>query len=323
MLSFFTANGEALARRDSEVLPEQAGWIDLLNPSPEEEKEIEKALGLDVPTREELHEIEASSRLYHDGDAWFMTANVLMQGELEKPVTTAVTFILVGKRLVTVRYAEPRAFLLCRTRLKKGEAAPGGGIHVLVTLLETIIDRTADMIERVQADVDRVGRGIFGMRGGVATRQKRLDVTLQEVGREGEIVSRCRDSLYSLGRLLSFLAFAMQQNGKEDKSVRVRVRTAQRDVSSLADHIAFLSSKITFLLDATLGMISIQQANIIKIFSVAAVVFLPPTLVASIYGMNFETMPELRWAFGYPAALVLMVLAAVLPYLYFKRRGWL
>lgn len=179
------------------------------------------------------------------------------------------------------------------------------------------------MIERVQADVDRVGRGIFEMRGGVATRQKRLDVTLQEVGREGEIVSRCRDSLYSLGRLLSFLAFAMQQNVKEDKTVRVRVRTAQRDVSSLADHIAFLSSKITFLLDATLGMISIQQASIIKIFSVAAVVFLPPTLVASIYGMNFEAMPELQWAFGYPAALVLMVLAAVLPYLYFKRRGWL
>jgi magnesium transporter len=156
----------------------------------------------------------------------------------------------------------------------------------------------------------------------MAARQRRLDHTLRDVGRKGELVSRCRETLYSLGRVLGFFALAAQQR-KDDKGLRARIRTASRDVASLSDQVAFLSSKITFLLDATLGMISIQQAGIIKIFSVAAVVFLPPTLIASIYGMNFEFMPELQWAYGYPAAIALMVAAAIMPYLYFKHRGWL
>ncbi|MGB6969726.1 MAG: CorA family divalent cation transporter, partial [Methyloceanibacter sp.] len=131
-----------------------------------------------------------------------------------------------------------------------------------------------------------------------------------------------RESTHSLGRLLTFLTYATNER-KEDKLLKARIRTAARDVASLADHVSFLSNKIVFLLDATLGMINIEQNNIIKIFSVAAVVFLPPTLVASVYGMNFEYMPELHWLLGYPFAMLLMILFAVLPYLYFKRKGWL
>jgi magnesium transporter len=145
---------------------------------------------------------------------------------------------------------------------------------------------------------------------------------LKSIGREGEITSRARDSAHSLGRLLTFLAHAANE-GKEDKLVKARIRTAARDVASLTDHVSFLSNKIVFLLDATLGMINIEQNNIIKIFSIAAVVFLPPTLVASAYGMNFEFMPELKWAFGYPLAILLMVVSAVVPYLFFKWKGWL
>jgi magnesium transporter len=322
VLSFFDATGRSLPSEPGGAIPAGAVWIDLKDPAPDEEAAVEGALGIDVPTREELHEIEASSRLYADDGVYVMTASVVFQSESDSPGVTAVTFMLARDRLVTVRYADPRAFPLCLARLKKGDAATGGAAAVLATLLEAIVDRTADFVERIQAEVDQVSHGVFETKGGVAARQRRLDHTLRDVGRKGELVSRCRETLYSLGRVLGFFALAAQQR-KDDKGLRARIRTASRDVASLADQVAFLSSKIIFLLDATLGMISIQQAGIIKIFSVAAVVFLPPTLIASIYGMNFEFMPELQWAYGYPAALALMVAAAIVPYLYFKHRGWL
>lgn len=323
MLALYDARGTALTQAGPEGIA-QAVWIDLQNPTQEEESSVERTLGIDVPTREELHEIEASSRLYQDNGVFVMTATVLYQADLPEPSNTAVTFILAGKKLVTVRYAEPHAFPLCLQRLKKGEAGAtaDSGSGVLMTLMEAIIDRSADLIEKVQGEVEKVSHMIFEVRGGSATRQRRFDVILRRVGREGEITSRCRESMHSLGRLLGFLAFALTER-KEDKALKPRLRTATRDVASLADHLTFLSNKITFLLDATLGMISIEQNSIIKIFSVAAVVFLPPTLVASIYGMNFDVMPELKWAYGYLFAIVAMILSAILPYLYFKRRGWL
>ena len=180
----------------------------------------------------------------------------------------------------------------------------------------------ADFIERIQGEVEQLSHSIFEMKGGTATRQRRFDVMLKSIGREGELTSLARESTHSLGRLLTFLTQATNER-KEDKLLKARIRTAARDVASLADHVTFLAGKIIFLLDATLGMINIQQNDIIKIFSIAAVVLLPPTLVASAYGMNFEFMPELNWVFGYPFALLLMVVSAALPYLYFKRKGWL
>ena len=160
------------------------------------------------------------------------------------------------------------------------------------------------------------------MRGGANSQQQHFDGLLKSIGRQGEITSLARESAHSLGRLLTFLIHATTER-KEDKLTKARIRTEARDVASLTDHTSFLSNKIVFLLDATLGMVNIEQNNIIKIFSIAAVVLLPPTLVASVYGMNFELMPELKWLLGYPFALVLMVVSAVLPYLYFRRKGWL
>ena len=237
-------------------------------------------------------------------------------------MTTPITFILAGNRLITLRYAEPRAFSIFSARCAKPDPSLTNGTAVLIGLIETIVDRMADFIERIQGEVDKLSRSIFDMKGGSGTRQRRFDVLLKEIGREGELTSRARESTHSLGRLLTFLTQAVNER-KEDKLLKARIRTAARDVVSLADHVSYLSNKIVFLLDATLGMINIEQNNIIKIFSIAAVVLLPPTLVASVYGMNFEFMPELKWAFGYPFALLLMVISAVLPYLYFKRRGWL
>jgi magnesium transporter len=303
-------------------ITEEAVWLDLLDPTPGEEGQVERALKLNVPTHEEQQEIEVSSRLYQENGAQFMTATMILHSEQSEIMTMPVTFILTGQRLVTVRYAEPRAFAIYAERCNRSEADLRNGAVVLIGLLETIIDRLADFIERVQAEVDSLSHSVFEVKGGSVTRQRRFDVLLKSIGREGEVTSKARESAHSLGRLLTYFAHTVQER-KEGKALQSRIRTAARDVNSLTDHVSFLSSKIIFLLDATLGMINIQQADIIKIFSVAAVVFLPPTLIASIYGMNFRNMPELDWWFGYPLAIGLMVVCAVLPYLYFKRRGWL
>ena len=323
MLTIYENRSGALERQKGKPrITEGALWIDLLNPTPAEEGQIERALKIEVPTREEQQEIEASSRLYQENGAYYMTATLLYQPEQGEPRTTPVTFILTGQRLITLRYAEPRAFSIYIARCNRSESELKSGAAVLIGLLETIIDRLADFIERIQAEVEGLSHSIFEFKGGVASRQRRFDVLLRAIGREGEITSKARESAHSFGRLLTFLVHAANER-KEVKPLQARIRTAARDVVSLTDHATFLSGKIIFLLDATLGMVSIQQNDIIKIFSVAAVVFLPPTLIASIYGMNFRHMPELDWWFGYPLAIALMVLAAILPYLYFKRRGWL
>lgn len=320
MLTIYEARGSGLIKADPGA--SSAVWIDLLNPTKEEETLVERQLGILIPTREEMSEIEVSSRLYQESGAHFMTATVLHQMDTPHPQSTAITFILTETSLVTVRYADPGAFPAFLTRAAKGDVVCVSGIAILLGLLEAIIDREADIIERLQADTDRLAQTIFEMKGGATTRSRRFDVILKQIGREAEVTSKMRDSLLSLGRLLTYLSH-VAMNRKDAKTTRERIKTASRDVQSLADHLSYLSSRITFMLEASLGMVSIEQNQIIKLFSVVAVVLLPPTLVASIYGMNFRYMPELEWLFGYPAALVLMVLSAVLPFLYFRSKGWL
>ncbi len=318
------ANGVLIAREGPQAVNGATVWIDMLKPTRDEDILVERALGIAVPTREEMAEIEASSRLYQEGGAHYMTAVVLHQPDApnEPPTATPITFILAGNRLITVRYAEPRGIKIFLTRVQKKDAPCMSGAAVLVGLLEAIIDREADRVERIQGEVDTLSQTIFGVRGGERTRSLRFDVNIRSIGREGELTSRSRESLLTLGRLLTYLGHVMSERG-DDKQLRARVKTANRDVQSLADHIGYLSTKITFLLDATLGMINNEQNTIIKIFSVLAVALMPPTLVGTIYGMNFEHMPELKWLFGYPFALGLMVVSAVIPWLYFKRKGWL
>jgi magnesium transporter len=318
------AEGVLVAREGVQAINGATVWIDLVNPTRDEDSLVEQALGIAVPTREEMAEIEASSRLYQEGGAHYMTAVVLYQPDSpnEPLTTTPITFILAGSRLVTVRYAEPRGIKIYLARVQKRDVSCAGGAAVLVGLLEAIIDREADRVERIQVEVDRLSQSIFGMRGGERTRSLRFDVSIRAIGREGELTSRSRESLLTLGRLTTYLNHVMTERG-DDKALKARVMTANRDVHSLADHIGYLSTKITFLLDATLGMINNEQNTIIKIFSVLAVALMPPTLVGTIYGMNFKHMPELDWVFGYPMALVLMVISAVIPWIYFKRKGWL
>lgn len=297
-----------------------AVWWDLLSPSREEETHLEQRLGLGLPTREDMEEIELSSRLYSEDGGHFMTALIPSQTDGDDVVIQPITFILAGHRLVTIRYTEPRAFNTFPQRAEKTVLGLSSGETILLGLLEAIVDRLADILERAGREIDMVSRSVFGQKGTAARKDANYKATLEEIGRKGDLTSNIRDSLATLERVLAFLGPKLTQN---DKEVRGQLKALAADVRSLSDHSGFMAQKITFLLDATLGLINIEQNAIIKIFSVAAVVFLPPTLVASIYGMNFEVMPELEWTLGYPLALGTMILSAVLPYLYFKRQGWL
>lgn len=301
---------------------DDAVWVDLTEPTGEEERLVESQLRIDIPTREDMEEIEISSRLYiEEGDA-FMTATVPAKTDSDDLQMAPVTFVLVGDKLITIRYHDPRAFQTFMQRAQKSNIGCRNGEAVLVALLEAIVDRLADVLERAQREIDAISRSIFERPGATPTKGQDLQKLLQDIGRKGDLTSNIRDSLFTIHRVTAFLAHLTTQK-RSDKDVRARVKTLARDTSSLTEHSSSLSQKITFLLDATLGMINIQQNGIIKIFSVAAVVFLPPTLIASIYGMNYDHMPELDWQFGYPFALAVMVVSAVLPYVYFKRRGWL
>lgn len=322
MLTNYDRNGQGLTRQDSQVACAKAAWIDLLNPTKEEERFVEREVGFAVPTREEMQEIEVSSRLYSENGAHFMTAIILYQIDTPEPLATPLTFILTDSQLITVRYAEPRAIALFLGRAGKGDVTCDSPLAIMLGLLESIIDREADLVERIQAEVDKLANSIFGMKGGAVTRSRRFDVMLKMIGKEGEITSKARESLHSISRLLTYLANVSVRR-TEDKGVRERIKTEARDVLSLIDHVTYLNSRITFLLDATLGSINVEQNQIIKLFSVVAVMLTPPIVVASIYGMNFRHMPELDWVYGYPLALGLMLAAALLPFLYFKRKGWL
>lgn len=318
MITAYVRNNGAMtpvAVQNGQPLPADAIWIDLLAPTKEEEALTEAALAIDLPTREEMREIEVSSRLYQENGALFMTATLITQVEAGNPEAEPVTFVLIGQRLVTIRYANPLPFRVYASQCQRHADPTVSGESILIGLLDAIIDRLADVLERVQHDMNQVSRTIF------ARQKTNYEEALRQIGYAEGLNSRSRESLVSIGRVLSYLSRPSEV--KPHKALARSLKTLSRDVMALSDHSSFLANNITFMLNATLGMSNIEQTDVIKIFSVMSVLFLPPTLIASIYGMNFQFMPELSWSFGYPLSILLMVVAGLLPYLYFKRRGWL
>jgi magnesium transporter len=308
-------------------LPGDAVWLDVVQPAPEERSKVEALYGLTLPTPEEVREIEPSDRLYSEGTARFMTATILVHADAPLPQRASITFILTGRALITLRYVEPRPVATYAQKLLRGQEGCTCGEEALVGLLESFIDRIADILQKVGQDLDQVSQTIFAE--GPATlgphRARRdLQAVIRSLGRNDDLVSTIRESLLSLTRVISFLTATLSATGdKTLKDVRTRLKSARNDIVSLNEHAAFESHTINFQLDATLGVINIEQNSIIKIFSVVAVIFLPPTLVASVYGMNFDLMPELHWPHGYLWALGLMVGSALVPLIYFRRKGWL
>jgi magnesium transporter len=301
-------------------LPEDAVWIDLREVSPEEEQLVEKSLSIDVPTREEMGEIEASNRFYEEDGALYMTVTLVTKLDTDQPERTQVTFILAGSKLVTNRYTDPLPFRRFITYASRHPAVSTSGAAVLAGLLEAIINRIADVLEKVGADIDAISSKIF-FRSYDSSAPLGFGHVLERIGQIGDLVSKASESLVSLTRLLGFV----QQSGNTQVSqeARGRYRTLSRDVLAMSDHSTFLGNKVQFLLDATLGMVSIDQNNVVKIFSVVTVFMLPPSFIAGFFGMNFERMPWLHEPWGVTASVVLMVISALAPYLYFKRRRWL
>ena len=324
MKTYLPQNGGLKAAPDAESAASitHGLWIDLIDPTPEERQTVNKALGMELPTHADMEEIEISSRLYSEDGGLFMTALILANSGTEKPVADVVTFILAREKLITLRYIDPQPFRTFEARCGRSMIGATKAESALMALLDVIIDRLADILERAGSEIEGISREIFDTtRGNQPITSQDFGKILRALGRKHDLSSKIRDSLLSLARMLAFLAQAMDTQSNKD--VLAHVKTLPRDVQSLQDHSTYMGTKLSYLLDATLGLINIDQNNIIKIMSVAAMVFLPPTLIASIYGMNFLVLPEKDWTYGYPFSLLLMVASMVLPYLWFKRKGWL
>ncbi len=327
MTTYTVANGHLVVHdgtQPAEAL-RRAVWIDLLNPTHDEEHAVQDALRLEIPTREEMQEIESSSRLYKEEEALFLTAPFLYGIENGEFASTAITFVLGNANLITVRYATPKAFAVFAARCQRSPAAlmttPDA---IMFHLFEQVVDRLADILERIAADMDRASQAAFRTaraKAKASTKDADLKEALITLGQVGEVTTRASETLLGLSRILTFVG--AEKAGAIRKENQSLIKTLVRDVRSLVEHANFLNSKANFLLDAVLGIINVEQNAIIKTFTVASVALMPPTLIASIYGMNFEHMPELKWEIGYPLALALMVVSAVLPIFYFKRKGWL
>ncbi|MFL0692201.1 MAG: magnesium transporter CorA family protein [Agrobacterium tumefaciens] len=302
--------------------PDDIIWIDLIKPSRDEEHFVESRIGIPLPTPDELKDIEPSSRLYVEHDAIYMTASLLYRADSSYPLLTDVAFILHRGRLITIRYAEPKAFELFSASLLRLNGQCDTGAKLLGHLLETIVDRTAEILETLAARLDALSITVFVNRKAAKRRPPRfLEDKLLDIASHHQLVAKVRDSLVSLSRLVLFLQ--SQPAVRREEEAAELCGLVVRDLQSLGEHAAFVANNITFMLDASLGLINVEQNAIIKIFSIASVVFLPPTLVASIYGMNFQFMPELGWNFGYPMALFAMLLSAIIPFLFFRWKGWL
>ncbi|MFN2508267.1 MAG: magnesium transporter CorA family protein [Chthoniobacterales bacterium] len=344
MITFYAPDAPSVRPDTPQQCAELTGtalWIDLLDPSQEEEQQLEAALGIDIPTREEMQAIELSSRLYEENGVLFMTGTVLTHATTSTPQSSAVTFILLANKLVTLRYADPAPFNAFRVRREANLQRYQSAGQFLEGIVEAVIERVADILEGVGANLDRLRLRVFepesnqpavpvqrtlrSSRGGQARKARQRDYVevLRRIGAVSDLVSRTRESLVSFTRLVAFYREMRRDEGSATRESAAHLKTIVGDLGALSDHASFLSTKVSFLLDATLGMINNEQNASIKILSVAALVFLPPTLVAGVYGMNFEHMPELKWVYGYGFAMTVMLASAILPYLWFKRKGWL
>jgi magnesium transporter len=309
-------------------LPNDIGWIDIINGTEEELAFIKRTTHIDMPTLAELSEIENSSRLRYEDRVLYLSTPIVSHASTGAPVVAPVGFILTPDLLITVRFAELTSFTTFAKQPVPANSPYSKGVGAFIGLMDAIIDRAADVLENIGGELEQMSHRIFGINMNSVSVRKRpakedadLREILRRVGRCGDLVSKIRDSLLGLGRIVPYVAG--KGGDKLPAELRAHLDTQRYDIMSLSDYDAHLSNKVQFLLDATLGLINIEQNNIIKVLTIVSVVGVPPTLIASMYGMNFRHMPELEWAWGYPYGLALIFISAVLPLAWFKFRGWL
>jgi magnesium transporter len=298
-------------------------WIDLYNADAGEIEKAERLIGLRVPTREALSEIESSSRIFIENGALYLSMPLISSADDGRTSLLPLGFVLTDTALLTVRFGAARAIDAVAAALHDETAIKAD--DVFAGILEAMVDRAADRLEHAGADLDEVSRATFSVdrvaRRNLAKASDRLRNTLKRIGQTGDGLSQIRDTLLGLDRICGFVAETPHSYLSVD--VLHRLKAVQGDVKSLNGYEEHLANKVQFLLDATLGFINIEQNDIVKVLTVVSVVGVPPVLVAGIYGMNFKGMPELSWSWGYPYSLVLMVVSAVIPLMWFKWRGWM
>lgn len=318
MLRLFDfANGKLVERKFDRNLLDQAvvshtGWVDAQDTSDDERDRLELLLHTELPESDDVEEIESSARYFTDSSGIHVHSMFLSQNEGRLVINT-VAFILQPSRLITVRESELADFRLLRMRALRGQIEAHNPKELLLTMLEQKVENLADTIEDIYLELEKVSHLVL------EDNQADLEQAIENMAQLEDSNGKIRMCLMDTQRSITFL----QRQLRDSPSVQEMVPEILRDIDTLMSHTNFMFEKINFLMDAAQGFINIEQNKIIKIFSIASVVFLPPTLVASIYGMNFKHMPELDWLTGYPIALGLMVLAGLAPYLYFKRKNWL
>jgi len=319
MLSAFKLDQNRLTRLEldeSEARDELTGsvWVDLIEPEDAERDRVQTELGQSLATRPELEDIEASARFFEDEDGLHIHSFFFYEDADDHAGNSTVAFTIREGRLYTLRERELPAFRLYRMRARNQVLTDGNAYELLLDLFETKIEQLADEIENIYSDLEKLSRVIMEGQQGDA-----FDEALSTLAELEDIGWKVRLCLMDTQRALHFLVRKARLPGNQLE----QAREILRDIESLLPHNESLFQKVNFLMQAAMGFINIEQNRIIKIFSVVSVVFLPPTLVASSYGMNFEFMPELKWSFGYPGAITLMILAGLAPYAYFKRKNWL
>lgn len=299
-------------------------WIDLNQPTPEEIARVAKEFGVTVPSRDKLEEIESSSRLRVEGTRLYLSVPLSARHDLQDELPPPVGFILSPEILVTVRYIEMPAFNNVQRSIMNDSNRCQGAMATYATLLEEMIDFGADLLEKLASDLSGTSRKVFRKREPGQRRATRHDASLRGmlviVGDAGEHLSQLRESVTGLQRIIGFTSEVASE--WLEAGVQARLKTMRRDLASLADFEAHLSGKSQFLLDAILGFINTDQNEIFKVLTIASVVGIPPTLIASLYGMNFHDMPELSWKYGYQYGLALIGLSTLIPILWFKWRRW-
>ena len=327
MLNAFTCDTHHLqpvARPPDDPTLRTAVWIDLVSPTPEETARVAAATGLTVPTEASVSEIETSSRLATRDGALYLSMPLIARSDHGASGVPA-GFVLSPERLLTVRFAPNVVFENFAARMPRGDEINLGSAHLLVGLLEAIVDRQADALEQVGHELDTISHRIFAMgvrqAGGRKREDATLRVTLGHLGRLGDLISHIRDTLVGASRIGPYLESAAA--AWLPKDLPPRLKTLQQDISSLNDFDTHLNDKLQFLLDATLGFINIAQNNVMKVMTIASVVGLPPVLVAGIYGMNFKGIPEYDWSYGYAYGLALIVLTTLIPLGVFRWQKWI
>lgn len=320
MLTAYQYENKRLVALEPGADLQKAAWIDLFRGTAEEEALV-RALGLDVPSLADMEEIEVSNRLYHEDDADFLTVVLPGLDAAGQQVMNPVCFVLMAERLVTIRHHAPRPFETYPPRAEKSSLGCSSPDRIFLSLVEEVIGRLADHLETAGRGLDAVSRSIYRA-GPKALGQEELQRALYNLGEEGERVSRVRLSLLTLGRAQNYVDQILGHR-LSGEGLGLVLKGQLKDIEALEVHADFLSSRLGLMSDATMGTINLAQNTTVRIVSVVAVLFMPPTLIASVYGMNFARMPELAQPWGYPMALGLMVASAIATWAVFRWRGWL